>query len=102
MCPFAIPNTGAVRRVARPEDRLETEMLKQTFVVEFAALTMARAQARKSFAARLKRGEWHAYKGRPAAPQKSAPPPPKQSPAPAPSVPKPEEPKPSEPPAKGH
>jgi hypothetical protein len=77
-------------------------MLDQTFVFEHADAAAAQAQTWNSLAAAFKKGEWYAYKGRPAAPQKSAPPPPKQAPAPAPGAPKPEEPKPLEPPAKGH
>src|ERR1700758_3264593 len=97
MCPFAkfsaVPETGAVRRVARPIDRLEAEMLDEAFVFEFAAEAAGKARARKSSATGFNRRGWHAYKGRPAAPQKPPPPPPKQSPEPAPGAPKPEEPK---------
>jgi len=77
-------------------------MFEETLVFEFGAVTKAKAQARRSFAAALKGKDWHAYKGRPAAPQKTAPPPPKQAPQPAPGAPKPEEPKPAETPPKGH
>lgn len=66
-------------------------------VASFAAANTAKAQARQYFTDALARDGWHAYKGRPAAPQKSAPPPPaKKAPEPAPGSPKPAEPKPAE------
>ncbi len=82
------------------KDRQEAEMLDQTFVFALTFGAAAKGLAEKSFPAALTRSGWRAYKGRPAVPQKSAPPPPKKAPEPAPGAPKPAEPKPSGPPAK--
>ncbi len=69
---------------------------------EFDARTAAEPDSRVSMPTSFRRGEWRAYKGRPAQPAKPPPAPPKQAPAPPPGGPKPEAPQPSPPPKEGH
>jgi hypothetical protein len=69
---------------------------------EFDPRTAAEPDSRVSMPTSFRRGEWRAYKGRPAQPAKPPPTPPKQAPAPPPGGPKPEAPQPSPPPKEGH
>jgi hypothetical protein len=76
-------------------------MLKQSAAQEFVRMKAVEPDWWVSTPTTFRRGEWRAYKGRPAQPSKPPPVPPKQAPAPSPGTPKPEAPQPS-PPPKGH